>query len=311
MTSPGCTNCYAMRLAGTRLAHHESRAGLTRDTKAGPVWTGEVRFNEQWIDQPLRWRRPRMIFVCAHGDLFHESVPDEWIDRVFAVMALAPQHTFQVLTKRSKRMREYLTEMGEHYMGRRDGYMDRWGGPAAELSGSPCAAGVVEDCGWPLPNVWLGVSVEDQARADERIPDLLATPAAVRWISAEPLLGPVDLTWVAEPDDEKDGVIDALLGCNWIDGMGRGAAYRPTRPGHEGRVMTRYICSSDEDILASRRIDWVVVGGESGLGSRPMHPDWARSLRDQCAEAAVPFFFKQWGEFGQDYYPGPPPKINT
>jgi protein gp37 len=109
VVSPGCTNCYAMRLAGTRLAHHESRAGLTRDTKAGPVWTGEVRFNEQWIDQPLRWRKPRLIFVCAHGDLFAEGVPDEWIDRVFAVMALAPQHTFQVLTKRSARMREYMS----------------------------------------------------------------------------------------------------------------------------------------------------------------------------------------------------------
>ncbi|MBV6650303.1 MAG: DUF5131 family protein, partial [Hoeflea sp.] len=150
---------------------------------------------------------------------------------------------------------------------------------------------------WPLPNVWLGVSVEDQARADERIPDLLATPAAIRFISAEPLLGPVDLTWIAEPDDEKDGVIDALLGCNWIDGMGRGAAYRPTRPGQQGRVMTRHVCSSSDEILANRKIDWVIVGGESGKGARPMHPDWARDIRDQCAAAGVPYFFKQWGAY--------------
>jgi protein gp37 len=238
VTSPGCTNCYAMKLAGTRLAHHESRAGLTQDSKAGPVWTGDVRFNEQWLDQPLRWTKPRMIFVCAHGDLFHEKVPDEWIDRVFAVMALCPQHTFQVLTKRSARMREYFREAA--------GWRSRIAELLNELKPSPLWNGNVYQ-GWQnlhgrpdgLPNVWLGVSVEDQQRADERIPDLLATPAAVRWISAEPLLGPVDL---------------------------------------------------------ERRLDWVVVGGESGPGARPMHPDWARSLRDQCA-ASVPFFFKQWGEW--------------
>ena len=105
----GCTNCYAMHLAGTRLKHHPSRAGLTRETGGRPKWTGEVRCNREWLDQPLRWRRPRMIFVCAHGDLFHESVPDDWIDQVFAVMALAPQHTFQVLTKRADRMHRYMT----------------------------------------------------------------------------------------------------------------------------------------------------------------------------------------------------------
>jgi protein gp37 len=154
------------------------------------------------------------------------------------------------------------------------------------------------DC-TPLPNVWLGVSVEDQKRADERIPDLLATPAAVRFLSCEPLLGPVDLRWIAEPDEEKDGVIDALLGCNWIDGTiyDRGEEFRPARPGHQDRVMRRWVCSPENDILANRKIDWVIVGGESGPAARPMHPDWARSLRDQCAAAGVPFFFKQWGEW--------------
>eukprot|EP01031_Cornospumella_fuschlensis_P021266 gene21266-26057_t len=110
IVSPGCTNCYAMKLAGTRLKNHASREGLTRDSKAGPVWTGEVRFNPQWLDQPLRWSKPRLIFVCAHGDLFTEGVPDEWIDQIFAVMALAPRHTFQVLTKRPERMRQYLSD---------------------------------------------------------------------------------------------------------------------------------------------------------------------------------------------------------
>jgi len=113
VVSPGCINCYAMRLAGTRMRHHWSRQGLTNDSKAGPVWNGQVRFNEEWLDQPLRWRKPRRIFVAAHGDLFHEAVPDEWIDRCFAVMSLTPQHKHQVLTKRPDRMRDYLVRWYE------------------------------------------------------------------------------------------------------------------------------------------------------------------------------------------------------
>jgi len=114
VVSPGCANCSAMSLAGTRLKHHPSRAGLTTDSKAGPVWNGKVRLNESWLTQPLQSKRPRRIFVCAHGDLSAEGVPDAWIDRVFAVMALAPQHTFQVLTKRAARMRAYLTADRRH-----------------------------------------------------------------------------------------------------------------------------------------------------------------------------------------------------
>lgn len=167
VVSPGCTNCYAMNQA-SRIEHMGTAphyAGLTKPSKGGPVWTGEVRLVEHLLDVPLRWKRPRTIFVNSMSDLFHESVPDEWIDRVFAVMARAPQHTFQVLTKRSQRMRAY-------FHGLRG---------LAELGGRP----------WPLPNVWLGVSCEDQARANERIPDLLETPATVRFVSAEPLLGPI------------------------------------------------------------------------------------------------------------------------
>ena len=283
VASPGCTNCYAMKLAGTRLQHHPSRAGLTRDTKAGPVWTGETRFNEGWLDQPLRWGKPRMIFVTAHGDLFHESVPDEWIDRVFAVMALAPQHTFQVLTKRARRARDYLsTRAGD--------WMIVW--PDANPPGClpisrHAQRQAMQGKGWPdallrptfpLPNVWLGVSVEDQARADERIPELLATPAAVRWLSCEPLLGPVDLESITL--STATDPFDALCGMQWTT--------QPARYGG-GRLYngaTRY-----------GKLDWIVVGGESGHGARPMHPDWARSLRDQCVEAGVPFLFEQGGEW--------------
>ncbi|TPI10283.1 DUF5131 family protein [Mesorhizobium sp. B4-1-1] len=106
--SPGCKRCYAMKLAGTRMKHHWSRQGLTVDTKAGPVWNGAVRFNQPWLTQPLQWTKPRMIFVCAHSDLFYEEVPDEWIDQIFAVMAASPRHIFQVLTKRPERMRDYV-----------------------------------------------------------------------------------------------------------------------------------------------------------------------------------------------------------
>jgi protein gp37 len=185
IVSPGCTNCYAMKLAGGRLKRHPSRKGLTQDSKAGPVWTGEVRFNEQWLAQPLKWSKPRRIFVCAHGDLFAEKVPDEWIDRVFAVMALAPQHTFQVLTKRAGRMRDYITSR-KAFKHREN---IRWIGNV-QIEKNSHYGGTIR---WPLPNVWLGVSVEDQARADERIPHLMAAPTAVRFLSCEPLLGPINL----------------------------------------------------------------------------------------------------------------------
>lgn len=260
VVSLGCTNCYAMKLAGTRLKHHESRAGLTTDSKAGPVWNGKVRLNAQWLDQPLRWKKPSMIFVCAHGDLFHETVPDEWIDQVFAIMALAPRHTFQVLTKRSARMRAYLsTRAGDWQL--------HWPDAARKAGALLGDIATVKRLTLPLPNVWLGVSAEDQRRADERIPDLLATPAAVRFLSAEPLLGPIDLTMIPTGGRIGDSILcgDALRG--------------------------------PPDMQDGASLDQVIVGGESGQGARPMHPDWARSLRDQCAEAGVPFFFKQWGSW--------------
>ena len=253
--SPGCTNCYAMRMAARLEPMGNARyAGLTRHTKAGAVWTGEVRLFKEALTLPLRWKRPRRIFVNSMSDLFHEDVPDEWIDRVFAVMALAPQHTFQVLTKRAERMRAYLTKPGR--WAHVDEAMDHFSLDVWNTLDGPERL--------PLPNVHLGVSVEDQARADERIPHLLATPAAVRWISAEPLLGPVDLRFLQPGDPPVE--IDALAGTHGV--------YRP----HGGE---------------NASLDWVVVGGESGPGARPMHPDWARSLRDQCAAAGVPFFMKQ------------------
>ncbi|MER8560129.1 phage Gp37/Gp68 family protein [Mesorhizobium sp. M0578] len=253
IVSPGCTNCYAMKLAGTRLKHIDSRKGLTRDTKAGPVWTGEVRLNRQWLHQPLDWKKPRRIFVCAHGDLFAENVPDEWILDVFTVMAAADHHTYQVLTKRADRMREFLS--------RRD-LLDDIYANWYTFTGKPA-----EVYSWPLHNVWCGISAEDQKRADERLPDLLVTPAKVRFVSAEPLIGPLDLAWA--------------LSRNRLD-IGSGFLAR-------GRF--------SPGLESLRALDWIIVGGESGPGARPMHPAWARSIRDQCAAAGTAFFFKQWGEW--------------
>ncbi|MGK2897243.1 MAG: DUF5131 family protein [Burkholderiaceae bacterium] len=247
VVSAGCKNCYAMKLAGTRLQHHPSRAGLTQPSAAGPVWNGQVRFNMQWLEQPLGWKRPRQIFVCAHGDLFHEAVPDQWIADVFGVMHAAPWHTFQVLTKRAARMRALLSS------------------PAfVDLVEESAALHTHAEVVLPLPNVWLGVSVEHQGAADERIPELLATPAAVRWISAEPLLGPI-----------------ALWRVNYGGGF----------------FVNVLLEQNTEDVIVQPALDWVVAGGESGRAARPMHPDWARSLRDQCAMAGVAFHFKQWGEW--------------
>lgn len=416
--SAGCTNCYDMQLAGTRLRDHPSRMGLTRKVNGNHVWTGEVKFNEQWLLQPIQWKRPRDIFVCAHADLFHENVPDEWIDKIFAVMALAPWHRLQVLTKRSARMRAYCSDPetpfriaramatitgsptepeelkpiegypnyfvsshGHVYSDRRgkrrrlkpdageQGHLRvplfREGGPrrgervlvhrlvltafdgspsdasaqGRHLDGDPsnnaignltwgeqstnwddskrhgsfrrysklthehvaeirargakgeAAYSIAKDfpvsdtqirnilsgaqwavetpIEWPLRNVWKGVSVEDQRAADERIPDLLATPAAIRWLSCEPLLGPVDLTNITGAEKSRD-YGSPVHGWSAIwknNGIGRAS------------------------------LDWIVCGGESGRKARPMHPDWARSLRDQCAAAGVPFHFKQWGEW--------------
>jgi len=288
LVSPGCTHCYVPRVLW-RLMHNPNPAissalqGTVRKTdKNDIVFTGKVVCREDRLTWPLEWKKPQKIFVPSHGDIFHEDVPDSFIDRIFAVMAMCPQHTFQVLTKRPERMRDYMLTSG---------VVARISMRMCDLDesneGTPLLTGII-------PNVWLGVSVEDQARADERIPHLLATPAAVRFLSCEPLLGAVDLTWVAEPDDQKDGVIDALLGCNWIDGMGHGEPYFPSRPGHLGRRMTRQVVSTEAEILTHRKIDWVIAGGESGPGKRPINLEWMRSLRDQCHDAGIPFFGKQW-----------------
>lgn len=158
--SPGCTNCYAMKLAGTRMKNDKSRTGLTEPSNAGPVWNGMVRFNDGWLDQPLKWRTPLRIFVVAHGDMFYELVPESWLDLIFDRMHRAPQHLYQILTKRPENMSRYVMKLK------------------------------------PRDNIWLGVSVEDQRRADERQDHLraIANLGWNTWVSYEPAIGPVD--WI-------------------------------------------------------------------------------------------------------------------
>lgn len=249
-SSPGCGNCYAARGAKRHDRPGNAYEGTTGDDKAG--WSGQVNLLPERIEQPLRWRRPRMVFVDSMSDLFHPSVPETFIGSVWDVMARTPQHTYQILTKRPQRMADVLGRWAnQDWLWRRDDQM--W-------------------CGWPgsgpLPNVWLGTSVESQRYADLRIPHLLETPAAVRFISAEPLLGPVDLSrW---------------LGVEWMD----------TLDGYGDEMFA----SLHGRVGPDGGLHWVIAGGESGPGARPMHPDWARTLRDQCVAAGVPYFFKQWGE---------------
>ena len=225
--SPGCDNCYAEVM-------------YERFNGKGSFAT--VKMHSQRLAIPFHWRKPRKVFVNSMSDLFHQDVTDFFIAEVFAVMALNPRHTFQILTKRHARMRSLLSSPYFRVL------VDR----ALRVRGKDPLP-YDEAARFALPNVWLGVSVEDQKWADIRIPALLDTPAAVRFLSCEPLLGPVDL-------------IPALK--QWASGL---------------------------DIRINRHLHWVIVGGESGHGARPMHPDWARALRDQCAAAEVPYLFKQWG----------------
>lgn len=220
--SAGCDHCYAETI--TERFH-------------GKGSFEQVQLHPDRLAVPLRWRKPRRVFVNSMSDLFHDAVPTEYIARAFAVMS-GGHHRYQILTKRHGRMRALLRSAAFTEMVYDARNCADWSMPSGTWPG------------WPLPNVWLGVSVEDQRWADVRIPALLGTPAAVRFLSCEPLLGPVDL-W------------------RWI---------------------------GPEFILSP--LHWVIVGGESGRGARPMHPDWARSLRDQCVRAGVPFLFKQWGEWG-------------
>lgn len=197
--SAGCDNCYAITTAHRFSGECRPYEGLTVIRNGRMDWSSKVTLIEKDLFAPLGWKKPRKIFVASMSDPFHHNVPDEYLDKMFAVMALCPQHTFQLLTKRPERMLQYFSDLNFR--------TEMIGIEAERISGVSryeliLSSGKEKSSAqWPmpLPNVWLGVSVEDQATADERIPLLLQTPTAVRWISAEPLLGPIDLSDYLNP----------------------------------------------------------------------------------------------------------------
>lgn len=279
--SPGCLNCYAVRMARRLATMPQAQAkyrGLTVVHGNGkPDWSGVVRCQEDELRTPLTWRKPRRIFVDSMSDTFHKDVPFEFLDKLFAVMALCPQHTFLLLTKRPERAEEYFSTWATRH---------KWGAAARAFLDEPNVVGgrdvgcVERVCNgpYPLPNVWLGTSTEDQRTADERIPHLLRCHAAVYFLSMEPLLGPITLRSTPRGWNTTGKARIATTVRTWLEYNQR------VRDGNYSRV-------------TYNRINWVIVGGESGPGARPVHPDWVRTLRDECQHAKVPFFFKQWGEF--------------
>lgn len=280
--SAGCDNCYAMTMHNKR---HKAWGGGTFPDAPKQYHRpfSDVQIIPERLEMPLRWTKPRKIFVNSLADLFHKDVPTEVIDQAFGVMAACPEHTFQILTKRPQRMLRYLSDpetktriwhagrpiVEASPRGKRKDMYDLV--PVAGPGKGPEACYPAQ---WPLPNVWIGTSVEDQLAA-YRINYLIQTPAAVRFLSCEPLIGPLDLDpwlWLTGPSTAGP----------WEDAVGRHRG----GGGIGGQMMSTKVAND---------IHWVIVGGESGAGHRPIDPDWVRSLRDQCIEAGVPFLFKQWG----------------
>lgn len=245
--SPGCDNCWAEKMA-IRQAHMSGAREYSNVVRSNPSkWNGKTQFVESALHKPLYWKNPRMIFVCDMGDLFHETVKYEWFKKVMNIIEMSPEHIFIILTKRPERAAEFLAT-----------YRDR-SLILISVNGKKIT--------WPFSNLWVGASTENQEQFNKRVPLLLKVPAAKRFVSIEPMLGPIDF---------YDPIINGehyhtLKGFGDISGS-RGYGGGPA-------------------------LDWIIVGGESGPKARPIHPDWVRSVRDQCAGAGTPFFFKQWGEW--------------
>lgn len=259
--SAGCQNCYAVTMAN-RLAHNPSTPQYAGLTRSATTWAGVTRLVDGVLADPLKWRKPQHVFVGSMTDLFHDATPFTWIDRIFAMMAMCPQHTFQLLTKRPERMLAYFNARTEG---------DPWAEAAdeiADLAGIEDHPFVLEPKHIPLSNVWLGVTVENQEAASTRIPLLLETPADVRFISAEPLLDGINLEHIINGEHR----INALTG---------------ERYEWHGGVFNRH---------TGPRLDQVIVGAETGPKKRPMNPALARNIRDQCVSAGVAFFFKKDSE---------------
>lgn len=265
--SPGCDHCYAERMAArlTMISSMRNRYGVVVEHGR---WSGITHFMASELERPLRWRKPRTIFVCSMGDLFHETVEREFIEAVFGAMSLCGHHTFLVLTKRPARMQKFFasTTLGACQSSFCLLSPDQEGNYAIYDTSAINGAG---GNAWPLPNVWLGVTAEDQQRADERIPYLLDTPAVRRFVSIEPMLGPVDLNRLF-----------------WESASGLGGGWESCLSGKQFNPWLG-------EMFDAPKLDWVIAGCESGPGRRPVKVEWFRSLRDQCEASGVPFFLKQ------------------
>jgi protein gp37 len=267
-TSPGCQRCYAERVAGRFSGVGQPYEGFATRAGGHGKWTGKLALVPEHLADPLRWKKPRRIFVNSMSDLFHEELLDEDVAAVFGIMAAASHHTFQILTKRAERMRDWF-----EWVNRGAEISGIFYGTPQEVIAASAAWATTEDemfderinspitGPWPLPNVLLGVSVETQQFADERIPRLLRTPATTRFVSYEPALGPVNFE-------------STLLHPNAV---------------WKGNVLRSHASPAD-DVPG---LDWVIVGAESGYGARPFDEAWARQTRDACARAGVAFFYKQ------------------
>lgn len=273
----GCLNCYAARMAARNLPELKSpttgqpfailhNTGRTKNGRPErvPRWTGVVEFIPDALSKPMHWKRPRRVFVNSMSDLFHENLPEADILSVFQVMGKCPAHTFQILTKRQRRLLDILR--GRYW--RNLGHSPAMGGDHYVLleKGAKPRPGDLEF----LPNVDLGVSIENEKTARLRIADLLNTPAARRFVSFEPALGPVDLASVLKVSCPRCGLLQI-----------------PSRD---------QFCQGCADILVGRRrLDWVIIGGESGPRARPFNLAWLRFVISQCKAAGVPIFVKQLG----------------
>jgi len=247
--SPGCDNCYAEKQAFIR-AFNPNTPQYKNVVVKHPLnpryreWNGTTQLVNSALTKPMKWKKPRMIFVCSMGDLFHESVSFETIEKVYDVMYSNKQHIFIVLTKRPERAYQFW----------------QW------LLNKVAGVGIQDVCSTLKDNIWMGVTAENQEQANKRISILLHIPASKRLVSIEPMLGPIDFY-----DININGEFyHTLKGFGDISGGDFGQFNGP-------------------------KLDWVICGGETGPKARPMHPDWVRSVRDQCKEAGTPFFFKQWG----------------
>lgn len=257
--SEGCQNCYAERMA-------KRMAGRNGYPNEDPF---KVTLHPDRLTDPIKWKRPRRIFVNSMGDLFHEEVDEEFIAKVFAIMNIASWHTFIVLTKRPQRMKELLNN---------EDFQFHCGWFESQAVRELKIENYNRQYKWPFPNVWLGVTTENQAAADERIPLLLQTPAAIRLVSAEPLLEPILFYY-------EDGMTDCY----------------PLKGYYESLTVNLGIVAKSGPMP---KIDWLIAGGETGPGARPMHPDWVHNIKNQCLRDNVPFFFKSWGEWTTEYPQG-------